>query len=451
MSSGLQTLVCPHCRQNTEVIPGTMIAECDACHRLFRPSEAVAPASSSSSSLSSPALPPPESGLPAFPESPLLPPRGEASWNAPFDARAPSENGAEDFRIGQSPVSAASSRKSALAVERMRFLRLLHQRMEELRWEVPGTGKDDFQVRNLEIARRDGNPPRPPSGLVPGAPRTSSSSLSIVIFFVLLGLSIVGYILARQSDQEKRVQTRAPVSAPARPAPPSSTPPDAPARGRTLTSSQTLGKRYMEQGKRLTQEELQRVRALVELAREKNFFHWGFADARVQVVLFAPLTHMGIARLKQLDKILQTMAAFRNDAQLWVIFHWGGTDPGSQVGADWVYLVSQTRDAGKLHAFLASLAKDTKWRVSSMQTEAIRNYLAELQLSMEELDAQRTERGLEPARQQIMDVVKALELNENDFSFVINDLKFNEGITLYRLNKIIDYLLAEEAQGGKEQ
>lgn len=455
MSNGLQTVLCPHCQKSTEIIPGTVIAECDFCHRLFRPSEAAAAPADLAPSREAPdaslaGAPPWETGT-----APLE----ISSWETAsvFHGKTVGGSSSQLSGVRERLVTLLALRVEMLAMEEDEEVG--DEEVEEDE-EVGDENDEDALESDSESDAKSPLTPDPALTAQKSPPAQTSQATPIFLSVLLLLVLFFAYRAFLHSNiQKSRHHTRTTVGqthpqTPAAPKKPVSQPPaDAPSSPEPqMDIRQNLGKNHVKKnGIPMTQQEQESAQEIFRLAREKNFYRWGFGNARVQVLVLAPMTYIGVARLKQLlNEKIKKLEPFRNDAELLLVLHWGGTDPGAQTAADWLYLTGQAAGTDKMMELLDALMADSSWRVKSLEQEKLEAIFSSLQLSMKDLDAKRQEVGLEDARQKIMGFLNLLELNEKDLTFVINEKKYNKGVTLYELENIINYLIFETSKSEKE-
>lgn len=443
--SYLQQVICPHCQKLTEVIPGTMIAECDECHHLFQPQKTgiQMPEAATESLAQSTTESVGEETPPWEKQDPLL--------------QQPEQDGftqerSESIHFAQEPPEISFQEERT------------HLSPQETRvTPQPQTFDDEFNANAITPK----NPNARSRYFVSHdrkQEKSASVSFSVVVFFIILALAIFGYYKAQTTNIQKARQAvpRQPHSNvrgqqnPTRQTTSVSSDP-APQKLKKPSALQQLGRKYLqEHGVLLSPKEQEVVQEMVHLAQQQNLYHWGLGNAQVRVLIFAPLTYIGIARLKQFEDILfKNMAPFRNDMELFLIFHWGGESNGVQEGTTLLYLIQELAGTSKMMTALNKMMKNNDWRMDSLRGGFIDALLSDLNLSFENQPQikqaiQQKREKIEEMKKKIMQSLEELHLRLDDLTFVIQDRKYNDGDHLYRMHHIVDYILFLLSQGKGE-
>ena len=448
MSSGLVVVKCSNCHQETEIIPGTIVAECDHCGRLFRPSEgesqAAVPAASPSYE-----TPPWEKGA-------------SADLSAPWDNEKENMTPAKPFPGGSDGLglSAADARDAdALAAEgvvrdkKQRKARDTEiRRKEEAHHRSMKHGSAAPEDRDVELEPEDTHytQQRPAPA---AAPSTASAAPAITIFVTLLVLAIGGYFLAKKEE----AAAPAPEAAKSRPArqqggrtaPPGETPvpsseavePPVTPPSKALTVSQRIGMEQVEKHSViLSAEQAEKVKRSIT-HREKHPFHrWGSETPQIELVVFAPFSTMGIARLKQLNREFKKLEEFESRIAVWFVFHWGPENGLEAEAADIANAIHWTHKQEGMYHFVMLLQKEAVWRVASMNK--LDEYIKVVGLDPASLRQKMKALPLQEIRKEVADLMSELHLPDKDLTFLIGGRSYLDGKTLYNVSKIVDYELS---------
>ncbi|MBU1244871.1 hypothetical protein KJ612_16855 [Myxococcota bacterium] len=450
MSSGLVVVKCTNCHQDTEIIPGTIVAECDHCGRLFRPTEGA-------------------SAMPAPSYSAEAPP-----WERTHDVVAPWDNEKENltpahpFPVGDDGrgMSAADAQEADAAQaevvrgekkQRKARDKETRRREEEHHRETSGVsapesfGYDDVEVEVDKAAPAGRNAPR---RTPQGAPAPAASAApAMIIFVALLLLAIGGYVLAKkdegQSAKPKTVRER-PERRPGRAVPPEEQPgavtePDGaePVQPptRNLTVSQRIGMEQVEKHSViLSADQLEKVKKVITHREKYPLHRWGAENPKVEVVVFAPFTHMGVARLKQLNSEFKKLDRFSSQIAVWFMFHWGPEQGLEAEAADIANSIQWTFKQEGMYHFVMLLQKEAIWRVAA--NNKFDEYIKEVGLDPAKLREQMKSIPLGEIRKEVSELMSDLHLQDKDLTFLIGGRSYLDGKTLYNVSKIVDYELS---------
>ncbi len=441
MSSGLVTVKCTNCHQDTEIIPGTIVAECDHCGRLFRPAEGEGAGSSP---------PAPAPAPSSFSSSPASAPAQRPPWESdPDDGLKPA-------------ISAEAARREEEAQ---------HQRdLADIRklsggGRKPGAGPVPVPFED-EPGERESSPsptrstdpasaPRPVRPAPASTPSAVSAAPAVFIFITLLVMAIGAYFMAKKdeasSNEKKRPETRrtqepshgrgpiqedrtasdAPMDTPEPVTPPS----------KNLTPAQRVGMRYVEQHSVvLSSGQLDIVRRTITHRDSHPFHFWGSKIPKLEVVVFAPFTHMGIARLRQMNTEFKKLEPFEDRIAVWFVFHWGADQGIEAEAASLANVIHWTYKPEAMYHFVNLLQKEATWRVESLGKldEFIRT------VGMEPVKVRESLKTLpvQQIRQEVAEVMTALHFQDKDLTFLIGGRGYLDGKTLYNVARIVDYELA---------
>lgn len=451
--SYLQQVICPHCQKLTEVIPGAMIAECDECHHLFQPQKAVSVSQTN--------------GLPKAQEEAFLTgiqmpgvatePLGEFTTEPVKEETLPWEK--PDPLVQQPEPDGFTPERSesihvAQKLPEISFQEeLTHSSPQETHvTPQPQTFDEEFDEDTTTLKSQNARS-RYSVSHDRKQKKSASVSFSVVVFFIILALAIWGYYKAQQTNiaKPRHAVSRQPhsnVRGQQKSTRKTTSSDPAPQNIKKPSALQQLGKKYLhEQGILLTPKEQGVVQEMVHLAQEQNLYRWGLENAQVRVLIFAPLTYIGIARLKQFEDILfKNMAPFQNDMELFLIFHWGGESNGVQEGTNLLYLVQEVAGTSQMMNALNVMMKNNHWRMDSLRDGFIKALLSELGISLEDQKQiqnamKQNMNKIEEIKNKIMQSLEELHLKLDDLTFVIQDRKYNNGDNLYRIHHIIDYIL----------
>lgn len=439
MSSGLVTVKCTNCHQQTEIIPGTIVAECDHCGRLFRPAEGEGAASSPPAAAPAPS---------SFSSSPSTTSAQRPPWeSAPGDGLKP----------GISPEAARREEEAQ------------HQRdLADIRklsggGRTPGTGPVPFED---EPGEREATPPparssdpasapRPVRPAPASTPSAVSAAPAVFIFVTLLVLAIGAYFMAKKDEaasdpkkspaarrsqeprpvrgpiQEDRTASDAPTDTPEPVTPPS----------KNLTPAQRVGMDQVEKHSVvLSSGQLDIVRRTITHRDSHPFHFWGSRIPKLEVVVFAPFTHMGIARLRQLNREFKKLEPFEDRIAVWFVFHWGSDQGIEAEAASLANAIHWTYKPEAMYHFVNLLQKEATWRVESLGK--LDEYVRTVGLDPVKVRESLQTLPIQEIRQEVSEVMTALHLPDKDLTFLIGGRSYLDGKTLYNVSRIVDYELA---------
>jgi len=463
MSSGLVTVKCTNCHQDTEVFPGTIVAECDHCGRLFRPAEdgsapAVSPFSSDQDAGA--AAPPWERGS----ASAVKPPwegRPELTSTTPSALPMELDGSGRSARHAQEADTASAKKRD-------RQERELRDYDDDLRksgrsHSSPGLIVELPDEDLVEQPQQETSQPAArPARQQPAAPApTASAAPAIFIFITLLVLAIGAYIMAKREEaapskpkterrqpRERGAQDRggrrdAPQDEPAAvvsevPAAPTD-PAQSPAK--SLTTHQRIGMEQVEKHSVvLSAEQVEKVKRLITHREAQPFTNWGAPRPELEVVVFAPFTNMGIARLRQMTTEFKKLEPFENRIAVWIVYHWGSEKPVEAEAADLAHAIHWTFKREAMHHFVTLLQKEAIWRAG--QGGKLDEYVRTVGLDPARLRESMAKLPLAQVRKEVTDLMEELHLPDKDLTFLIGGRSYLDGKTLYHVSKIVDYELA---------
>ncbi len=428
MSSGFVHLACPHCQKTNEVIPGTIVVECDHCGRLFRPEEGkVTDGSTGVSGASEPAsdisiTPPWE--MPDKPHPVAL----STDMPDPFAREDERETPRRKKRKRQDPEPepepVVTSRQSGFR-----------------------EGMDLKQVPEQRTVHPDVKTP------------VSSFAPAISIFVTLLVLAGVSWFLFSQQEpvetRDAQVQEAAPKPAehPDRPTPEAGGQDSRTSRNTRRDAARTperirldaelkLGRdRVTQKGINLTDEQLKRVRQVITHRESRPFVRWGAPNPELEVVVFIPFTYMGVARLRQMKQYFDRIIQHEQRIAVWIVYIWGTSEVEAEAadishGLHWLHRVED------LNRFVLSLHKDTSWRVHRGPDGKINQTLRELGHDPMKFREKLAELPMQEIRTEVDDLLRELDMKGNDFSFIIHGRAYLEGTVLYNIHQIVGYELS---------
>ncbi len=462
MSSGLVVVKCSNCHENTEIIPGTIVAECDRCGRLFRPTEVGAAAS----------IPVETHEVPPWERS------ASAEVKAPWDVEKENMTPARPFPGGKDGGGlSASDAQDADAVAAAGALKDKKQRRErdketrlqeaEQHWEMThgtaheGSSEEGGQppAERRPVQSRTAPPPAP-------ATPTASAAPAITIFVTLLLLAIGGYFLAKKEEgsssdnrarRDQRPGRTAPASetpaettgvvAPAEPAVPTPAPIAVPP-AKALTVEQRIGMEKVEKTSViLSAEQAEKVKKTITHREKYPFHRWGSENPQIEVVVFAPFSHMGIARLKQLNTEFKKLEGFQSRIAVWFVFHWGSDTGLEAEAADLANAIHWTFKQEAMYHFVMLLQKEAIWRVAA--NKKFDEYIKAVGLTPAGLREKMKALPLQEIRKEVSDLLADLQLPDKDLTFLIGGRSYQNGNTLYNVSKIVDYELSAREPAAK--
>ncbi len=462
MSNGLVTVKCTNCQQETEIIPGTIVAECDHCGRLFRPVEdASAPAASPFSfgqEDRSGAVPPWERE--AAPD--VKPPwedRPELSSTTPSALPMELDGKGRSARHAQEADTAAAHRRDRQEQA---------QREHDAGKKRPGREAADSGLV-LELPEEDlveqeqADAPSPAARPVrsqPAAPAPAASAApAIFIFITLLVLAIGAYVMAKREEaapserktehrhspnrsaQERGGRREAPQDEPAvvSEVPGATTEPVQPPT-KSLTTLQRIGMEQVEKHSVvLSQEQVEQVKRVITHRTAQPFTSWGAETPELEVVVFVPFTNMGIARLRQMTTEFKKLEPFESRIAVWIVYNWGADKPVEAEAAELAHAIHWSFKREAMHHFVTLLQKEAIWRAGRGKLD---EYVRTVGLDPVKLRESMAKLPLDQVRKEVTDLMAELHLQDKDLTFLIGGRSYLDGKTLYHVSKIVDYELA---------
>ncbi|PKN44018.1 MAG: hypothetical protein CVU59_12735 [Deltaproteobacteria bacterium HGW-Deltaproteobacteria-17] len=383
---------------------------------------------------------------------------------APWDDEKENLTPAHPFPVGDDGrgMSAADAQEADAAQaevmrgekkQRKQRERETRRREEEHHRETSGAAahpSPDYEEVALEVERpAPSGQPAARRTQQPAPASTASSAPAIVIFVALLLLAIGGYVLAKK-EEAKEVRPKTPRarperrSAPPPPEEPATTVPatEEPVPATTkLTVSQRIGMEQVEKHSVvLSQEQLEKVKKVITHREKYPFHRWGAENPKVEVVVFAPFTHMGVARLKQLNSEFKKLDPFQSQIAVWFVFHWGPDQGLEAEAADIANAIQWTFKQEGMYHFVMLLQKEAIWRVAA--NNKLDDYIRKVGLDPVKLRDQMKTIPLVEIRKEVSDLMADLHLQDKDLTFLIGGRSYLDGKTLYNVSKIVDYELS---------
>jgi hypothetical protein len=455
MSSGLVTVKCSNCHQETEIIPGTIIAECDHCGRLFKPDgeggAGATPSSFSPGPSSSSDAPPWETGPSTSGPKPSWEPEPTANVPTPSLLRTGTDGQALSARGAQEADAVDAALRDQLEQDR-------RDRTEARRQASRSGGRPVEERASREAAPGGGEASSSASRSARPSPASPPSATSaapaVFIFITLLVMAIGAYVMARKeetgkkSEQDSRAQERRPGrTAPATEtdqtppaAPPDTAAPTEPP-SKSLTPAQRVGMNHVEQHSVvMSSGQLEIVRKSITHRESHPFHFWGSKTPKLEIVVFAPFTHMGIARLRQMNTEFKKLEPYEDRIAVWFVYHWGSDQGLEAEAASIANAIHWTYKPEGMYHFVNLLQKEATWRVPSLAK--LDEYIRTVGLDPVKVRASLETLPIQTLRREVAEVMTALQFPDKDLTFLIGGRGYVDGKTLYHVARIVDYELA---------